>query len=242
MYPDISHSIEMRIWSQGGNVSASTWLVQWLDWRHGICRPVRLILVRHGQTECNLRDIWHGWDQCDLTEEGVRQARAVAVRLAGETIDAIYSSDSPRALQTARAIAAPHRLEPILDARLRERMAGEFEGMPVTEVIARYPSVWDDRAADYWGWRPPGGETFEDVLARALELLAELRAESDRRTVVLASHMGVTRVLISRLANIPLSDTYAQPFPSTAVSIFSLEGDRVEVEVLNDAAHIEHSP
>ena len=86
---------------------------------------MRLILVRHGQTNCNVENVWHGWDDCELTAEGQLQAEAVATRLTGEPIEAVYSSDSRRALQTAAAIAAPHGLHPVPDAGLRERHAGD---------------------------------------------------------------------------------------------------------------------
>lgn len=199
---------------------------------------MRLILVRHGQTACNVQDVWHDWDDCDLTETGRQQAAATATRLAGERLDAVYSSDTPRARQTAAAIAAPHRLMPILDPGLRERHAGEFEGVPIPDVLARHPTVWDDRAADFWGWRPPGGESFHEVLTRALAVVERLQAEHDGGTVAVVTHMGVTRALISHLAGMSLAGTYDLPFPSTGVSIFTLEGDAVQVETLNDASHV----
>src|SRR2546430_694451 len=105
---------------------------------------MRLILIRHGQTPCNLAEIWHGWDNCDLTPLGLEQAGAVGRRLAGERIDAVYCSDSPRAVQTAQAVAAPHGLEPIPDAGLRERGAGEYEGIAVAEIERRRPTVWEE--------------------------------------------------------------------------------------------------
>src|SRR5579872_5738221 len=109
---------------------------------------MRLILVRHGETVCNVQEIWHGWDACELTARGLAQAAAAGMRLAQEPVAAVYSSDAPRALQTARAIAGPHRLQPIPEPGLRERKAGEFEGVPVSEVEARFPAVWEERAAD----------------------------------------------------------------------------------------------
>src|SRR5438270_11029723 len=116
---------------------------------------MRLILVRHGETACNLDNTWHGWDDCELTETGLAQARAVGERLANESIDAVYCSDSRRAIQTAQAVAAPHGLEPIPLEGLRERHAGEFEGVLVEEIVAQNPTVWEERAADYWSWSPP---------------------------------------------------------------------------------------
>lgn len=200
----------------------------------------RIILVRHGQSGCNVSDIWHGWDQCELTETGRRQAQAVAARLQSEPVGAIYSSDSRRAQETAEAIAAPHQLRLIMDPNLRERQAGEFEGVSTAEVVSHYPTVWQDRDADYWGWHPPGGETFCQVLDRALLVVERVRREHLGETIVLSTHMGVTRVLISHLGAIPIEDTYREPFPSTAVSIFAFEDNGiVRAEVINDAGHID---
>jgi alpha-ribazole phosphatase len=198
---------------------------------------MRLILVRHGETACNLEEIWHGWDDCALTEKGQVQARGVGERLASERVAAVYSSDMRRALQTAQAIAAPHGLEPIPDPALRERKAGDFEGLRVSEVVARYPTVWEDRAADFWGWGPPGGETFQQVLDRATGAIERLRREYGEQTVVAVSHMGVVRALISHLAGIPLERTYDLAFPSTGVSIFVARDGSFQPEVLNDVSH-----
>ena len=202
---------------------------------------MRLIVVRHGQTSCNIGNIWHGWDECGLTDEGLAQAEAVGARLSGESIDAVYTSPSLRAVQTARAVAAPHGLEPLLRPGLRERNAGEYEGVLVDEVVARRPTIWEDRAADYWNWRPPGGESFAEVLARTLQVLDSIREKHGDETVALVTHMGPARVLLSRLAGIPLDETYAMEFPSTGVSIFTLEGDAATVEAINDAGHV-HAP
>lgn len=200
--------------------------------------PTRIILVRHGQTTCNVADLWHGWDDCALTDEGLRQARATGDRLAAEPVDAVYSSDSRRALQTAAAIAAPHGLEPIADAGLRERHAGRFEGLGIDGVLRVHPTVWEDRAADYWGWRPPDGESFHEVMDRSMEVVDRIRWRHPGGTVVIVTHMGPARVLLSRLGGVPLKNTYDLPFPSTGVSIFSVGDDEASVETVNDAAHI----
>ncbi|HLJ67303.1 MAG TPA: histidine phosphatase family protein [Chloroflexota bacterium] len=199
---------------------------------------MRLILVRHGETACNVRDVWHGWDDCALTERGLEQAQAIAARLADEPIDAVYCSDAPRALQTAQAVAGPHGIRPIPDPGLRERNAGAFEGVATTEVVARHPRIWEERNADYWGWSPPGGETFRQVLERVEAVLERIAAQYPDGTVVLVTHMGPVRVLISRLAGISLAGTYELSFPSTCLSIFSIGDGAGTVELLNDAAHL----
>jgi broad specificity phosphatase PhoE len=186
-----------------------------------------------------VENIWHGWDQCELTEEGHAQARAVASRLADEPIAAVYTSDSRRAWQTAAAIAAPHGLQPVPDAGLRERHAGAFEGLTISDIEDRHPTVWQDRDADLWGWGPPGGEAMQRVLDRGLAVIHHLAERHPHDTVVVVSHMTMVRALISHLGHIPLAETYTQPFPSTGVTIITIEGDESRLEVLNDASHVD---
>jgi broad specificity phosphatase PhoE len=199
---------------------------------------MRLILVRHGQTPCNLIDTWHGWDDCGLTKLGKKQAEAAARRLASEPLAAVHSSDSRRAMETATAIGRPHKLTPVASRAFRERFAGEFEGLSTERVVALRPTVWDERAADYWGWSPPGGETFSQVLDRTLAGVESLRKAHPDRTVALVGHMGTVRVLVAHFLGISLEQTYEMEFPSTGVSIFRFDGDDVQVETLNNGAHV----
>lgn len=199
---------------------------------------MRLIVIRHGETACNINDVWHGWDDCALTEVGLDQAGAAAERLAGEHLDAIYSSDSRRARQTASAIARSHDLVPIPDPSWRERNAGKFEGMGIDDVLTRHPTVWEERAADYWGWRPPGGESFREVLTRTLTTVERLRAHHPDGTVAVATHMGPVRVLMSHFGGIPLEETYQMHFPSTGISVFTLHAGQAQAEMLNDDSHV----
>jgi broad specificity phosphatase PhoE len=199
---------------------------------------MRLIVIRHGQTVCNVEEIWHGWDECELTEVGLAQARSAAERLASEPIAAVYSSPSRRAFQTAGAVAERHGLTPVTDPRLRERNAGEFEGVSVDEVVRRRPTVFEERNADYWNWHPPGGESFRQVLERTLAAVAAIRAEHDGDTVALVTHMGPARVLLSELGHIPIEETYTMEFPSTGITVFHLDGNESRVERMNDAGHV----
>ena len=202
---------------------------------------MRLILVRHGQTTCNVQNIWHGWDHCELTAEGQSQAASVAARLAGEPVAGVYSSDSRRALQTAAAIAAPHGLRPVPEPDLRERHAGAFEGLSMPDIVSRHPSVWQERDADHWGWGPPDGEAMHTVLDRSLAVINRLVAQYPHETVVVVSHMTTVRALLSHLGHIPLAETYTLPFPSTGVTVISIEDGASRLEVLNDASHVDDS-
>lgn len=198
---------------------------------------LRLILVRHGQTPCNVTDRWHGWEDCNLNEVGQAQAEATGERLADVPVDALYSSDLRRTRQTAEAIGRRHALEPILLPDLRERHAGDFEGLLAHEVLAADPGWERARSADYWGWAPPGGETFKQVLERTLRAIEHIRREHPDGTVVAVTHMGPLRVLTSHLTGMSIAETYRREFPSTGLTVLCLCGDDVKIEKLNDASH-----
>ena len=97
---------------------------------------VKIILVRHGETEWNkIHRIQGGASDVPLNEVGKQQASNVAGRLKNEKIQAVYSSPLQRALYTAREIARYHCLEVNLAPALKEIDAGSLEGLPSAELI-----------------------------------------------------------------------------------------------------------
>jgi broad specificity phosphatase PhoE len=130
-----------------------------------------LILTRHGEAAPN--DIMLG-GQLDvpLTPDGRHEAEALARRLAGVRIDRIVSSPMLRALETAQTVATGRPVE--VDERLRELDYGRWEGLVYDEIEARDPALrarWDH---DPGSTHSPGGESGEDVAARALSFLVDL--------------------------------------------------------------------
>src|ERR1700730_9268316 len=99
----------------------------------------QVIIVRHGQTEWNLKGVRQGHLDSPLTDRGVAQAKALGERLAREKFTALYSSDLGRAVQTAQMIAAVTGHVIITDERLRERHLGIFQGLSGDEIRERFP-------------------------------------------------------------------------------------------------------
>jgi probable phosphoglycerate mutase len=126
-----------------------------------------------------------------LSTLGVEQATAAATRVAGFT--AVYTSDLARARRTAEILGAALHLEPRLDARLRERDAAAWEGRTRPEIEAEWPGYLAE------GRRPPGYETDDSVLARALAAITAI-AERQTGDILVVSHFGVIRSLERRLA------------------------------------------
>ena len=153
-----------------------------------------IVLIRHGQTEWSATGRHTSYTDIDLTAAGERQAREIAVRLAGRTFAAVISSPRKRALRTAE-LAGLAVTEVSED--LAEWNYGEYEGITTPEIRRTEPgwSLWTDGA--------PGGETPEQVGARLDRVLAHARTFLDRGDVALIAHGHSLRVAGARWIGLP---------------------------------------
>ncbi len=136
----------------------------------------RVYLVRHGATVLSAEDAFAGETDVALSEEGREQARSLAARLAGEPIAAFYASPMSRTMETARILAAPHRLEVQPRDGLREISHGHWEGRKRAEVEKLFPEEYARWEADPFSSAPSGGESGLAVTARALPVLLRIVA------------------------------------------------------------------
>ena len=165
-----------------------------------------LALVRHGQTDWNLAGRYQGQTDEPLNAAGMEQARTLADHLDGRRFDAIYASSLQRARATAEIIAGRLGLAVHIDPRLKEVNLGEWEGMTVPEIKARYAEVWDARQADPEHIPPPGGETVAEV-GRRMSLAADdiARDWPDGRVLVVAHGMALA-TLLAKARNLPFAE------------------------------------
>src|SRR5688572_10410020 len=101
--------------------------------------PTRILVARHGETDWNRLGSWQGQADPPLNDDGRRQAAALAEKLAGDRIAAVYSSDLRRASETAEALGTRLGVEVVLDRGLREIDVGSWSGLTRDEVETRFP-------------------------------------------------------------------------------------------------------
>jgi len=165
-------------------------------------RSVPILLLRHGQSEWNAVRRWQGTADSPLTELGREQAATTARLLVALRLDfaSIWTSNLRRASQTAAIIAGALGLgEPIVDARLQEADAGEWEGLTPEEIELRWP-----------GWleahhRPVSFEPYPAVVARASHALHDIAAHTaadDAPAALVVAHSGVARSLVRHLGGV----------------------------------------
>jgi broad specificity phosphatase PhoE len=163
-----------------------------------------LVFIRHGETDWNLEGRWQGQADVPLNQRGWQQAIRLADSLANDSISVIYSSDLRRAMDTATLLAQKSDTPVIADARLREIHQGEWQGLLVTEIEARYKEVFQKRKEKPMFVAPPGGETVQQVCDRALSVVQEIVQDHTGQNVAVVSHGFTIAVILVQLQNKPI--------------------------------------
>jgi probable phosphoglycerate mutase len=164
-----------------------------------------LYYIRHGLTDWNIEGRLQGGHDIPLNDRGRVQARLCAdilrdllARDGRATAELGYvSSPLVRASETMDIVRAELSLPPggyVRESRLREIAFGEWEGLTYLDVLKRDRAVVDKREGDKWLFRPPGGETYEEVARRAGEWYETLK-----RDTVVTAHGGTARALVAYL-------------------------------------------
>ncbi len=165
-----------------------------------------LVLVRHGESEWNRLNMFTGWQDVDLTEEGVAEAHRAGAMLKAEGahLDLAFTSLLKRAQNTLKIILSEldqDKLPIVFDAALNERHYGDLVGLNKDEARQR----WGEEQVHLWqrsyDIAPPGGESLKDTAARVLpffskRIVPELQAG---KNVILVAHGNSLRSLVMHL-------------------------------------------
>lgn len=162
---------------------------------------LRLMLVRHGQTESNLGGVLDSLPPGPaLTEEGHAQAAALARRLADQPVTGVYASTAVRAQQTARPVAGVHRLDVVVLDGVHEVLAGDLEGRADAAAIGEYVQVFHRWTTGELGVRMPGAQTGHEVRERLFAAVRRICDDHEDGLVVLVSHGAMIRLAAQWLA------------------------------------------
>lgn len=184
---------------------------------------MRLLLIRHGQTEGNVRGALDtALPGPPLTELGRRQADDLAARLAGEPVVAVYASQAIRAQQTAAPLAARFSLDVQVVDGVHEVAAGDLEGATDHDSIRTYMDTVRRWTLGELTPSLPGGESGTSVRTRMLDAVGRLRAKHEQAdpdgVVALVSHGGAIRLSAEWLAaNVHADVANAALIPNTGL-------------------------
>jgi alpha-ribazole phosphatase len=199
---------------------------------------LRLILVRHGQTEWHAEGRHVGRADIPLDDTGHQQAELVARRLTESDIDAVFSSPLARCLETARPVAESHGLEIATDNRLQELDFGEWSGQTYTSIASEHGNIVDRWSRDPDSLTPPGGETLRQVRERTVSWLEGAWEDYTWKTLLVSSHSTPIRIIVSHLIGIPFNGIFSLSLAPASITSLTYNGERAELEVLNDTCHL----
>ena len=197
-------------------------------------------LVRHGESEWNREGRIQGHTDVGLSELGRKQAAMLSTRMAGESIDAAYSSDLSRAKDTATAVLGERDVTLITDPDLREFSYGEWEGLTLKEVNEQDPELFDARfTRGDNAFAAPGGENSEDIIKRVQRFIKGVtERHSPDEDLLIVGHGGSMRALALCLLELPDESMWKLRMNNASVSIISNQSRGRVLELWNDTHHL----
>ncbi len=196
------------------------------------------IILRHGETVENASGRWQGQIDGTLTALGMAQASAAGRRLADYAIDALYASDLGRTRHTAQLVAEHTGHAIHLDARLRERHYGVFQGLTTDEMAERYPEAWAAHNSYDPSYAPPGGETMQQLCDRSLACFADLAERHQDGAVLVVTHGGVLSCLLRTVLGLPMTQPRRFSGRHTAFNRFVHNDKGWLLETWGDVSHL----
>jgi alpha-ribazole phosphatase len=201
---------------------------------------MRIIFIRHGETEWNATLRYQGHANIPLNERGRAQARAAAARLAKLHVAAIYTSDLSRAAETAQVVGAQLGLTPISMPELREIDVGQWEGYTPEELYRRFPEHMREYERDPARTVRLGGESYAQLQTRALGALRHIQEAQQRDQIVVAvSHGGTIRSLLCDVIGLDLGYFGRMWLDNGSFTELRFGSHGWRLVRLNDAAHLE---
>jgi len=201
--------------------------------------PVTTVyLIRHGETEWNITGRWQGILDVPLNDLGREQARKLAAYLGQETIQAIYTSDLSRAVDTAQCLADVLQIVVIHDKRLRELDIGIFQGLTKPEILAKYPQELAAFLAQPYDYQIPEGESRLQLQARMLLAWRDAIAK-DMEAIAIVSHGGAIKMLLSALFAHKRDFFQKQEFLNASVTLLRLDKETWEITSLAQSSYLD---
>ena len=181
----------------------------------------KLIFVRHAEAEGNIKRLFHGWYNSNLTSKGKKQAELVSDRLADVKIDVLYSSVLNRTFKTASYISEKLGLPIITSPNLKEINGGDWEDVS-----------WEDL---------PNGETMVGFQDRLLKEIYRIIDENEGKNICIVTHGTAIKALKCKFMGLKLNDMQAVSWcDNTAVTVVDYDGETNKFDIVmdGDASHL----
>lgn len=191
-----------------------------------------LILVRHGESEWNAKDLWTGWTDISLNDKGRQEAKDAAQKIKNTKIDIAFTSKLKRAKETLDIIKQElnlHNIETMEADALNEKNYGDFTGKNKFEIKNQVGDEEFLKIRRSWDYQIPNGESLKDVFNRVVPyyqntILPYLKSE---KNVLVAAHGNSLRALVKYLGNISDKDVETLEIATGEVYIYNINDEGI---------------
>ena len=199
-----------------------------------------VLVVRHGLSKTNKAKVFTGQFDAPLDELGHQQAKCTADYIANTYhVDAVYSSDLSRAMDTARPTAEKLGLPIHVEPEIREIDVGYWQQISHVEAEKRYPEEYHLWQTNIGFAQCPGGESYAMMQKRCEAAFKRIAEENDGKTVAVFTHGGALRALVCCWLGFGLEKVHDIPLAANAsVTVVRIDNDRAEVVQMGYDEHL----
>jgi phosphoserine phosphatase len=179
---------------------------------------MEIYLVRHGQTNDNIKNLMQGWKDTPLNETGKVQAYKLIPFFESKQIEVVYSSDLSRAYETAQIIAHALNKYVFLDKQLREMYLGSWEGRSWQEIEAEFAYFLGKPENEKNALNIHSGESYIEFQLRSIKVFKKIISNYLEKNILIVTHGGVIREIIAHIMHINQNQKDAIPIRNCSVS------------------------
>lgn len=199
---------------------------------------MRLILVRHGQTDWNKEYRVQGHTDLPLNAVGRAQAQAIAGALERREVEAIYSSPLQRAFETAEAIDRFHGVGVTAAGGLKELNVGELDGLYYPDLKVKSPDFFEVWTTDAASAKFPGGESLPELQERVWQSVQDIVERDHKKTVVVTSHFFALLSLLCKVLDLGLSEFRRLSISVASISELEISDGKMRLVCFNETCHL----
>lgn len=194
-----------------------------------------IYIIRHAETDSNIRHTCLGHKDVPLNENGIKQAEALAERLKEVKLDIVYSSPLNRAVETINPPAARRPDAPvIMSFALIERDFGIWDDMTFEEIEAQYPDKFKAWQENFTGYKIPEGESSAEVQSRVNAFMRKLIDSHRNQNIAVVTHLGTARHIISYLLGLSVEQSWLFTLDNARYALIGIdEADKPILKGLN---------
>jgi len=173
----------------------------------------KIYLLRHGQINYGSEKRYIGITDLPLCNAGALQVARLKEYFSGIEIEKVFTSPLKRCIQTAEILLEGSNTNKTVIDDLKEINMGKWENQTIQYIKHHFHEMYEKRGSDIDVFVPPGGESFEQLQKRVMPVF-ECIAKNTKGNILIISHAGVNRVILSKLSDLSLKDIFeiSQPY------------------------------